>query len=185
MKIPDLVVTQRILLLQLESQQLDPSICKSININCRREPEQSRHLHGCRPFRVNDHRKSQFIFNMMDLMVVDRITHTRNGLASAGFLCNQTTQKIHFIRIRHSDHQICRINTGIHLDLKAGAISHNTTHICNICDLLNSFRLPVDHRNIMFFPAKLLCQCTSHFAAARNNYIHLKLLSSCKLFRCL
>ena len=84
-------------------QKLDPSLGKSINLNCRRELEDPGDLCCAGQLRVDDHGKPQFFPQKSNLIIVDRIADTGDGLTMSSFFRNDTAKKVLFIGSGHGD----------------------------------------------------------------------------------
>ena len=81
----------------LEFQQLYLASCKSIDLDCRGKTQQSGNLLCCSQLRIDDHGHAKALLDKADLLAVNRIAHTGNGMAVPCFLSNQAAQKIHLI----------------------------------------------------------------------------------------
>ena len=135
-----------------EMQKLDPSLGKSINLNCRRKLEDPGNLGGTGQLRVDDHGKPQFFPQKSNLIIVDRIADTGDGLTMSRLFRNDTAQKILLIGSGHGDQQIRMVNAGRQC-LEADTIAHDAHGIQIIRDGIHLFLIGIDHGDIVILTA--------------------------------
>ena len=136
-----------------EMQKLDPSLGKSIDLNCGRELEDPGDLSCTGQLRVDDHGKPQFFPQKSNLIIVDWIADTGDGLTMSRLFRNDTAQKILLIGSGHGDQQIRMVNAGLRQCLKADTIAHDAHGIQIIRDGIHLFLIGIDHGDIVILTA--------------------------------
>ena len=155
-----------------EMQKLDPSLGKSIDLNCRRKLEDPGNLGGTGQLRVDDHGKPQFFPQKSNLIIVDRIADTGDGLTMSRLFRNDTAQKVLFIGSGHGDQQISMVNAGLGQCLEADTISYDAHGIQIIRDGIHFFLICINYGDIVIFTSQLFYQGVAYFAAAHNDNVH-------------
>ena len=135
----------------LEFQKLYLASCKSIDLDCRGKTQQSGNLLCCSQLRIDDHGHAKALLDKADLLAVNRIAHTGNGMAVPCFLSNQAAQKIHLIWHRNCDKNIRSLDSGFHQGIDAGAVSYNTHGIYFICNLINGICIDINQGYVCIF----------------------------------
>ena len=136
-----------------KAQHFNSSAGKAVDLNRRWEPQQSCHFHGGRVLRVDDHGKPQLFPQKSNLIIVDRIADTGDGLTMSRLFRNDTAQKILLIGSGHGDQQIRMVNAGLRQCLKADTIAHDAHGIQIIRDGIHLFLIGIDHGDIVILTA--------------------------------
>ena len=87
----------------------------------------------------------------MPLFGIDRIAQTRDGMAVAFSLRDDTAEQIDLVTFRHSDQDIRVLQISILQDTVACAVSQNTHDIKPGRHIPDAFRIHVHYNNIMIF----------------------------------
>ena len=113
----------------LDTDQVDLAAGEAVDLHDRREAKQTLDLLGGRHLRVDDHREVQLVTEVVDLILVLRVTDTRDGVTVTFLLCDQAAQHVDFIGVGCGDEDICILDTGLLLDRQHGAVSVDTHDI--------------------------------------------------------
>ena len=113
----------------LDADQVDLAAGEAVDLHDRRETKQTLDLLRRRHLRVDDHREVQLVTEVVDLILVLRITDTRDGVTVTFLLRDQAAQHVDFIGVGCGDEDICILDTGLLLDRQHGAVSVDTHDI--------------------------------------------------------
>ena len=113
----------------LDADQVDLAAGEAVDLHDRREAKQTLDLLRRRHLRVDDHREVQLIPKVVDLILVLRITDTRDSVTVTFLLRDQAAQHVDFIGVGCGDEDICILDTGLLLDRQHRAVSVDTHDI--------------------------------------------------------
>ena len=140
-----------------EMKKLHPALGKGVDLNRRRESQNPRDLLCGRKLLVDDQGQAKFLFNKIDCLVVLRIMDPGNGLAVACLSGQQAGEKIQFILPGYSNYEVrmcdvCFLQNGI-----VRSVAAKTHYVKPVTNQIDDFRIRVDDRDIVTFPAQIMC----------------------------
>ena len=145
---------------------------KRIDLDRGRKTEQTGDFTCSSQFRIHDHGKSQTFLDEPDLLVVDRISYTRDRLTMTGLLCDKAAEKVQFVRSGNSDQDIGSLSTGLHKSVDTCTVSNNSHSVDIFCEIVDNIGIHIDQSQVSFFFLKLFCKSASNFAAPDNYDMH-------------
>ena len=116
-----------------EMQKLDPSLGKSIDLNCGRELEDPGDLSCTGQLRVDDHGQTQLFTDKFSLLPIHRVSDSGNGVTVCRLFGDDTAKQVHFITFGYGNHQIRMLNIRLLKHLIACSVSYNSHNIIHIC----------------------------------------------------
>ena len=141
------------MLRNLDLRHLCLTMCKGIDFQSCRHIKYTRNLRCCFKLRIDDHGKSQTLFQIFYLLAVVRISDTRYRCAVTSLFCDRTTKQVQLVRICYCDHKIGILHTGFHQHTVACTISADSHNVILIDVHLNLIRIFINDCYIMPFLA--------------------------------
>ena len=129
--------------------QLHAALCKCVDLNDRRELQQSGNLGSCCQLRVDRHGQVQLLPDILYFVRVLRITDSRNGVAVTGFFCDQAAEHIQLIGVGGCDQKVRFFDSGLNLHLVNRTVPLYSHHIDVIGHRAELGAVLVDHGDIM------------------------------------
>ena len=107
-----------------------------------------------------DRLSPQVLRDQRQLAAVFGVSDAGDGVPRADFFCDQAAQQIQFVRHRHRNQQIRRIDAGFHLRCIGCTVSLDAKNVQVLARLLQGLAAAVDDRNLMSLARELFRECS-------------------------
>ena len=153
-------------------QKLHMPVGKRVCFDGGRNTKRSCNLRGAQKFGVYRQAQPQVLRDQRQLAAVFGVSDAGDGVPRADFFCNQAAQQIQFVRHRHRNQQIRRIDAGFHLRCIGCTVSLDAKNVQVLARLLQGLAAAVDDRNLMSLARELFRECASDLSVTNNDYFH-------------